>query len=103
MKMKLPNGIEIEADKITVNPDGTVTLTDYKTDADRVPDALANLSDAQLRTYRALEKAGGRASVSYIADELEITSGAASQRMRILVDAGLVERTAHAHYKIVGS
>lgn len=103
MKVKLPNGIEIEADEVTVNADGTVTLKDYKTEADVAPGALANLTDVQLRTYRALERAGGSASVSYIAEELEITAGAAGQRLRNLVDFGLVECTARAHYKIVGS
>lgn len=101
MKVTLPNGAIIEADEVEVKPDGSFVLRDLKTNEDRRPEAANNLSDVQYRTYKALKKAVGKASVTWIADELEITSSAASQRMRTLIEAGVVERTSHAHYKVV--
>lgn len=103
MKVKLPNGIEIEADKVDVHPDGTVTLSDFKTEGTRedeyaVSNAVNNLTDVQRRTYRLLEKMG-EAHATGIAEELEITTGAAVQRLSNLVNDGLAERTQRGHYR----
>ena len=101
MKVTLPNGAIIEADEVEVRPDGSFVLRDHKTNEDRRPEAANNLSDVQYRTYKTLKKLGGEASVTVIADELEITSSAATQRMATLIDVGLVERVSVGHYKII--
>lgn len=136
MKITLPNGVIVEADKISYDADGNMVMTDYKTEEsrrrkpvlldrarapelqDHVPPlipvskpkviepsadlgpAIRTLSTVQRYTYKALLQMG-TVHVSSIAEELEITNTAASQRMIELIKAGVVQRVKQGVFRAV--
>lgn len=113
MKIKLPNGIEIEADQVNVRPDGTIEVLEIKTEENRKTSpsfvthqapirstpALAALSRKRRQAYDTLA-ALGDSHVSAIAKNLNITTMAAGQRMSVLIEMNLVERYKTGYYRV---